>query len=69
MNAFAAALPFRNFTRFGFREEDRELEDAEARRLRFAVDRPFVEREARFLRRLRPPAREPLKVRGTPIGN
>lgn len=55
MKRFAAALPLTNFTRFDFREDRRDLERAEARRFRVPVDRRLPEREARFLRRARPP--------------
>lgn len=56
---FAAALPLRNFTRFDFREVDADLERRERRGFRVAVDARAEEREPFFLRRRRPPAREP----------
>jgi len=70
MNRFASGLPFRNFPGFDFREVDRDLELAERRRFFFPVDRAAEEFEARAVRRLRPPTREPFeRARGTPIGN
>lgn len=59
MCAFIAALPFRNFARFGFREVRGELDFAERRRRRVFAVRPEEDFEARFLRRRRPPTRNP----------
>ena len=53
---FAAALPFTNLPGFRLREDDREPELGERRRVFLRRFPP--ELEARFLRRLRPPLRE-----------
>jgi len=64
MCRFIAGLPLRNFARLRFGEVDRELERAERRRLRFPMERALEEREARFLRRRRPPPSELLDIGG-----
>ena len=64
MKRFAAALPFTNFARFDFREDDRELERLERRPVFFR--RFGEEREARFLRRRRPPPGQLFDVPGIP---
>jgi len=56
MNRFAAALPFTNFARFRFREDDCEAEVRERRRVFLA--RRFEELEPFLLRRRRPPPGE-----------
>lgn len=52
----AAALPFTS--RFGFRDDDREVERLEVRRLRVPADRRFERFEPFRFRRPRPPASE-----------
>ena len=64
MKRFASALPFRNFTRFDFRGDDRAAEEEERRRVFF--DRFLAEGEPLRLRRRGPPPSEFLDIPGQP---
>lgn len=59
MKRRASGLPFRNFTRFDFRGDDRDAERVELRRFFFAVDRAAERFEPFFRRRVCPPPRKP----------